>query len=86
MDIISEDDHIVDTIFKKIKTEAMIRAIETELSEREKKIIKLRYGITEPALTQKETASRLGISRSYVSRLEKKALLTLREKLKKNEE
>ena len=42
MDIISEDDHIVDTIFKKIKTEAMMRAIETELSEREKKIIKLR--------------------------------------------
>lgn len=84
MDIISEDDHIIDTIFNNIKTEAMLSAIENDLPDRERKIILLRYGLSEPALTQKETALRLGISRSYVSRLEKKALMTLRDKLKKN--
>lgn len=84
MDIISEDDRIVDTIFKKIKTEEMIKTVQTCLNEREKKIIMLRYGLSEPPLTQKQTAKRLGISRSYVSRLEKKALLTLKENLKKS--
>lgn len=84
MDIISEDDRIVDTIFKKIKTEKMLQTVQDCLPEREKKIIMLRYGLSEPPLTQKQTAKRLGISRSYVSRLEKKALLTLKENLKKS--
>jgi RNA polymerase sporulation-specific sigma factor len=80
MDIISEDDNIVEQIYGKMQTEKLAKAI-SMLDERERKIILLRYGISEPALTQKETADRLGISRSYVSRLEKKALDTLRKSL-----
>ena len=80
MDIISEDDNIVEQIYGKMQTEKLSKAISL-LDERERSIILLRYGISEPALTQKQTADRLGISRSYVSRLEKKALETLRKAL-----
>ncbi len=59
--------------------------IEKNLTEREKYIIRLRYGIPEnphiperPEVTQREIAKQLGISRSYVSRIEKKALMKLR--------
>ena len=52
------------------------------LDERERRIIELRYGLgNAPPLAQREVAEKLGISRSYVSRLEKKALETLREQL-----
>ena len=83
MDIIAEDDNILDTIYRKIRVESLMKIIDESLDDREKKIISLRYGISEPALTQKETAKKLKISRSYVSRLEKKALQTLRENLQK---
>lgn len=59
--------------------------IEDNLTEREKLIIRLRYGVPEgpkiperPEVTQREIAKQLGISRSYVSRIEKKALQKLR--------
>ena len=61
----------------------LIKGIRTQLDDRERTIIELRYGLTEPPLTQKQTAQRLGVSRSYISRLEKKALLALREYLQK---
>ena len=79
IDVIADDDKILDKIFNKIRTEQLLSAINNKLDKRERDIICLRYGLTEPALTQKETASRLNISRSYVSRLEKKALTTLKE-------
>ncbi len=62
-------DNMVARLYKKIKT---------SLAEREREIIKLRYGLCgcEP-LTQREVAMALGISRSYVSRIEKKALSKL---------
>ena len=54
--------------------------IENVLDEREREIIVLRYGLGEhPPLTQREIAVKLGISRSYVSRIEKKALAKLEE-------
>ncbi|MBE6890789.1 MAG: sigma-70 family RNA polymerase sigma factor [Ruminococcaceae bacterium] len=81
MDIISEEGNILDSIYGKVRTERLISAIKTELEDREKEIILLRYGLSEPALTQRETAERLGISRSYVSRIEKKALEKLRASL-----
>lgn len=80
-DIIADDENILDTIYRKIRVETLMAAINENLDERERTIINLRYGLTEPALTQKETATRLGISRSYVSRLEKKALTVLKEKI-----
>ena len=54
--------------------------IHERLSEREKAIIMLRYGLfSEREITQREIGRRLGISRSYVSRIEKKALEKLKE-------
>ena len=54
--------------------------VDTRLEPRQQEIIKLRYGLTGAApLTQRETAKRLGISRSYVSRIEKKALEKLQQ-------
>lgn len=61
------------------------RLVETVLPPREKEIIALRYGFSgEEELTQREIGERLGISRSYVSRIEKKALATLRTAFEKN--
>lgn len=81
IDIISRDDDIADSIDVKIKTEKLYRFIEEIKDEREKTIIILRYGLynTVP-LTQNQVAKRLNISRSYVSRIEKKIIEKLRKK------
>ncbi len=81
IDIMSVDDNIVEDLDRKMKTEKLPQYINECLSPREKLIIKLRYGLDgkEP-LTQREVAKMLKISRSYVSRIEKKALLSLRQK------
>ena len=56
--------------------------IDNVLAEREAEILRLRYGLNgDAALTQRETARRCSIARSYVSRLEKKALEKLKRKL-----
>ncbi len=79
-DIISSDEDITEQIDKKIKSERAFAYIKTQLSERERRIIVMRYGLDGSApLTQREVASRLSISRSYVSRIEKGILLALRE-------
>ncbi|MCH5193371.1 MAG: RNA polymerase sporulation sigma factor SigK [Oscillospiraceae bacterium] len=84
IDIIAEDDGIIDKIDLNIKSEQLYRFIDECLDEREKDIIKRRYGLygLKP-LTQREVADQLGISRSYVSRIEKKALQTLKKKYDK---
>ena len=53
--------------------------VETKLSGREREIIRLRYGLNGREVTQREIAEKLNISRSYVSRIEKKALKKLRD-------
>ena len=54
--------------------------------ERDKTIIVLRYGLNnQKPLTQREVAQKLNISRSYVSRIEKRILSQLREKFKKDD-
>ena len=78
-DVIAEDDTIFEDIDLKINAEKLYRYIKEILGERERKIIELRYGLIGESLTQREVAKMLDISRSYVSRIEKKAL----EKLKK---
>ena len=55
------------------------------LDEKEKEIINLRYGIKDVELTQKEVAKKFNISRSYVSRIEKRALIKLLNQIKKEE-
>lgn len=83
-DIISTDEDIADAIELKFKTKKALDYIMNGLTERERKIMIMRYGIGGgKALTQRETAERLGISRSYVSRIEKSALDKLRAHMKK---
>jgi RNA polymerase sporulation-specific sigma factor len=81
LDILSVDDDILDNLDKKLNTGKLSQFIREELDEREKQIIRMRYGLNSGrALTQREVAQKLGISRSYVSRIEKKALEALRAK------
>ena len=75
MDIIKIDDHIADDIDTKERCSMALYYIKNRLDSREKTILVMRYGLgNRKAMTQKEVASRLGISRSYVSRIEKGAL------------
>ena len=75
-----EDEDVIDKIIKETQLKKVADSIDYVLSDRELLIIKLRYGLGDSrCYTQKEIAKGLGISRSYVSRIEKKAL----EKLKK---
>ncbi len=78
-DVLAQDDTIVDDLDMKMKTEALRRYIKESLNAREALIIQLRYGLdNNKPLTQREVADLLKISRSYVSRIEKKALMKLR--------
>ncbi|MBO5416542.1 MAG: RNA polymerase sporulation sigma factor SigK [Clostridia bacterium] len=75
IDVISCDESIPSDIERKINSQRALRYVNTLLDERERQIITLRYGLggDEP-MTQREVATVLGISRSYVSRIEKTAL------------
>ncbi len=83
IDVIADDGNIVDDIDLRIKTEKLQKYMDEVLTPREKIIIGLRFGlIGGKENTQREVAKKLNISRSYVSRLEKKALIKLYEKFK----
>ena len=83
MDTLAEEKSVTEDIENKIYTENLYKVIDSELSAREKQIIELRYGLRgRRAYTQREIASKLGISRSYVSRIEKKAIDILKNKIK----
>lgn len=79
-DILGTDpDAVIDDINTRIQVRDMLNALGSVLTDREKQIIIHRYGILGTApRTQREVAAYLGISRSYVSRIEKKALEKLR--------
>lgn len=79
LDIISVEESIENELDMKIHIERLRGMLETVLTEREHEIIVLRYGLKgyQPR-TQREVAKYLGISRSYVSRIEKRALEKLR--------
>ena len=79
MDVVAQEDDMAERIGNAELCQELLRSIETSLTKREAKIIRLRYGLDGAApMTQKETAQLCGISRSYVSRIEKKALEKLR--------
>ena len=85
-DILGTDtDEIIDSINLKIQVGKLHHAINTVLTDREKKVVISRYGLdgNEP-VPQREIAAQLGISRSYVSRIEKRALEKLKEYLGEN--
>ena len=79
MDILGTSPHLVDDqVLHNLAVKKLYDALSSALSPRERCIIELRYGLTTGReKTQREIASLLGISRSYVSRLEKKAIAAL---------
>lgn len=75
IDVISCDDTMTQEIERKISSDRAMRYVNTVLTERERQIVILRYGLNHaPPMTQREIAERMKISRSYVSRIEKSAL------------
>lgn len=82
IDIISTEDEIVEDIYKMTMLKKLASEIERISDPREKSIIIMRYGLDGgKAMTQLEVSKKLNISRSYVSRIEKKALKSLRKAL-----
>lgn len=80
LDIIENDTaSVTDQLTLKEDTKKIYESMEKYLKEREKEVIKMRYGLYQKEeLTQREIAKKLGISRSYVSRIEKSALQKMR--------
>ena len=79
----TDEEHVFGEVFDRISSERLRRLVDSELDVRERSVILLRYGLDggEP-LPQREVGKLLGISRSYVSRIEKRALEKLREAAK----
>ncbi len=74
----SENEDICERLDKESMILVLYKRLKTKLGLREREIIKMRYGLADcEPLTQREVAKTLGISRSYVSRIEKKALSKL---------
>lgn len=74
-DIIAVDDTIADDLDTKLRSARAVSIINSELTPRERHVISMRYGIGgRTAVTQREVANKMGISRSYVSRIEGAAL------------
>lgn len=80
----SDEEEIFSQVETKLSMQRIERIIAKNLDQREKKVIELRYGLGgERAYTQKEIAKKLGISRSYISRIENKALSLIKDEFKK---
>ena len=78
-DILGSDDDRISYEIELMEERVLIRKAVASLHEREREIIELRYGMNgKRELTQKEVADKLGISQSYISRLEKKIIARLR--------
>ncbi len=79
IDVVCSEEDIAEEVDRKLTTDKMLACVDRLLTPRERQIIMMRYGLGGIApQTQREIASSLGISRSYVSRIEKSALETLR--------
>ena len=79
MDVISVDDDMLDNLDARDSCLQVRKFVDACLTDREKRIITRRYGLdNKPPRTQREIAAQSGISRSYVSRIEKKALKKLK--------
>ena len=82
IDLYTEKDDVLHTLERQEEAEALKKAMDIVLNKREREIVILRHGLSgRKELTQQEVGACFGISRSYVSRIEKKALQKLREAL-----
>lgn len=79
MDVVCDEANLPEDVEHKMRAERVLKLVDKIKDERERKIIIMRYGLNnQKPKTQREVASELGISRSYVSRIEKKVLEKLR--------
>ena len=79
MDVVSEDCDLLEQVSSREMTQQLRRAVDTCLTDQERQVILLRYGLDgQTPKRQREVADITGISRSYVSRIEKRALQKLR--------
>lgn len=84
MDVVCEDCDLLEQVSSREMVVQLRRAMDTCLTEQERQVILLRYGLDgQPPKRQREVAELTGISRSYVSRIEKRALQKLRTELEK---
>ncbi len=82
MDVVSDDTDLLERVSSREDLRKLCKAVDRVLTDRERQVILLRYGLGGGApLRQREVAQVTGISRSYVSRIEKKALAKLRAEL-----
>ena len=80
MDVVAEDGDLLEQVCSREQAQQLRRAVESCLTEQEKQVIVLRYGLDgQTPRRQREVAQLTGISRSYVSRIEKRALGKLRQ-------
>ena len=82
MDVVGDEEDLLETISSRQRIRQVRQAVERCLTEQERQVIFMRYGLEGGVpCRQRQVAERLGISRSYVSRIEKRALGKLREEL-----
>lgn len=81
-DIMGTDDDLVTKAFEKKENKRELLEAMKCLKDRERQILQMRYGIEHEELTQKDIAQRLGISQSYISRLEKRIIAKLKVQMK----
>ena len=82
MDVVSDDHDLLEDVSTKEQIGQLRKAITEELTPQEQQVVMLRYGLGSGRENrQREVAQMLGISRSYVSRIEKRALEKLRQAL-----
>ena len=82
MDVVAEEEDLLETVSRREGVRAVCDAVRDRLTPQERLVIELRYGLGGGApLRQREVAEKTGISRSYVSRIEKRALEKLRQTL-----
>lgn len=84
-DILGTDDDVVTKAFEREENKRELLKAMGTLKERERVILQMRYGIEHEELTQKDIAKRLGISQSYISRLEKRIIHKLKTQMKHNQ-
>ena len=79
MDVVSDDSDLLEQISNREAVQNLRRLVQKVLTDQERLVVQLRYGLSgEPPKRQREVADVTGISRSYVSRIEKKALKKLK--------
>ena len=82
MDVVGQEDDLLEQVSSRQMTRQVCKAVDTALTPQERQVIVLRYGLgSNQPHRQREVAEKIGLSRSYVSRIEKKALQKLRNAL-----